>query len=235
MAAQPTFSELEMGMGRPRETRRPRLLAELEAACPWEERLAPVRRAREADARERGADPRPGRPREDDAAMPRMCMVQVRFGLSDRECEERVWDSAAMRRFAGVAPGAPPRCASSATSWSRAASARRWCPPLSTRPPRAAWPSAAARSSTPPSSSPSSPPRTPPARATRRRTGRGRARTGTSATSRAWAWTRGRACPARSPCTPRTPATSTSPRPWRGPATRSCGPTPVNLNLPQSR
>ena len=108
MGAQQTFSDLEMGMGRPRDTRRSRFLAALEEACPWDGWLALVR---EADARERGADPRLGRPREDDAVMLRMYMVQVCFGPSDRECEEQVWDSAAMGRFAGVAPEAVPDAA----------------------------------------------------------------------------------------------------------------------------
>lgn len=108
MAAQPTFSDLEMQTGRPRQTRRSRFLAELDAACPWAEWAALVAAARRADAQARGVDPRMGRPREDDLVMLRMYMVQVCFGLSDLECEEQVWDSAAMRSFVGVAPGEVP-------------------------------------------------------------------------------------------------------------------------------
>ena len=108
MAAQPTFSELEMQAGRPRDTRRARFLAELDAACPWAGWAALVAAARRADAEARGVDPRMGRPSEDDLVMLRMYMVQLCFGLSDRECEEQVWDSSAMRSFVGVSPEAVP-------------------------------------------------------------------------------------------------------------------------------
>ena len=45
-----------------------------------------------------------GRPRVDDLVLLRMYMARVCFGLSDRECEDQVWDSATMRSFVGVAP-----------------------------------------------------------------------------------------------------------------------------------
>ena len=102
MAAQTTFSDLEADMGRPRDTQRSRFLAELDAACPWAEWSGLVAAARRADALARGLDPRMGRPRVDDLVMLRMYMVQVCFGLSDRQCEEQVWDSSSLRRFVGV-------------------------------------------------------------------------------------------------------------------------------------
>ena len=102
--AQLTFSDVEMGMGRKRETRRSRFLDRLSESCPWDAWLALVREARKADAGARGADPAMGRPRVDDLVLLRMYMVQVCFGLSDRECEDQVWDSATMRSFVGVAP-----------------------------------------------------------------------------------------------------------------------------------
>ena len=102
--AQPAFPGVEMGMGRKRETRRSRFLDRLSKSCPWDAWLALVREARGADAGARGADPAMGRPRVDDLVLLRMYMVQVCFGLSDRECEDQVWDSATMRSFVGVAP-----------------------------------------------------------------------------------------------------------------------------------
>ena len=45
-----------------------------------------------------------GRPRVDDLVLLRMHVARVCFGLSDRECEGQVWDSATMRSFVGVAP-----------------------------------------------------------------------------------------------------------------------------------
>ena len=102
--ARPAFSDVEMGMGRKRETRRSRFLDRLSESCPWDAWLALAGEARGADAGARGADPAMGRPRVDDLVLLRMYMVQVCFGLSDRECEDQVWDSATMRSFVGVAP-----------------------------------------------------------------------------------------------------------------------------------
>ena len=102
--AQPAFPGVEMGMGRKRETRRSRFLDRLSESCPWDAWLALAGEARGADAGARGADPAMGRPRVDDLVLPRMHVVQVCFGLSDRECEDQVWDSATMRSFVGVAP-----------------------------------------------------------------------------------------------------------------------------------
>lgn len=102
--AQLTFSDVEMGMGRKRETRRSRFLDRLSKSCPWDAWLALAGEARGADAGARGADPAMGRPRVDDLVLLRMHVVRVCFGLSDRECEGQVWDSATMRSFVGVAP-----------------------------------------------------------------------------------------------------------------------------------
>ena len=52
--AQPAFSDVEMGMGRKRETRRSRFLDRLSKSCPWDAWLALVREARGADAGARG-------------------------------------------------------------------------------------------------------------------------------------------------------------------------------------
>lgn len=102
--ARPAFPGVEMGMGRKRETRRSRFLDRLPESCPWDAWLALVREARGADAGARGADPAMGRPRVDDLVPPRMHVARVCLGLSDRECEGQVWDSATTRSFVGVAP-----------------------------------------------------------------------------------------------------------------------------------
>ena len=102
--ARPAFSDVEMGMGRKRETRRSRFLDRLSESCPWDAWLALAGEARGADAGARGADPAMGRPRVDDLVLLRMHVARVCFGLSDRECEDQVWDSATMRSFVGVAP-----------------------------------------------------------------------------------------------------------------------------------
>lgn len=102
--AQLTFSDVEMGMGRKRETRRSRFLDRLSKSCPWDAWLALAGEARGAGAGARGADPAMGRPRVDDLVPPRMHVARVCLGLSDRECEDQVWDSATMRSFVGVAP-----------------------------------------------------------------------------------------------------------------------------------
>ena len=102
--AQPAFPGVEMGMGRKRETRRSRFLDRLPESCPWDAWLALAGEARGADAGARGADPAMGRPRVDDLVPPRMHVARVCLGLSDRECEDQVWDSATMRSFVGVAP-----------------------------------------------------------------------------------------------------------------------------------
>ena len=102
--AQPAFPGVEMGMGRKRGTRRSRFPDRPSEPCPWDAWLALAGEARGAGAGARGADPAMGRPRVDDLVLLRMYMVQVCFGLSDRECEDQVWDSATMRSFVGVAP-----------------------------------------------------------------------------------------------------------------------------------
>ena len=103
-----TFSDVEMGMGRKRETRRSRFLDRLSESCPWDAWLALVREARKADAGARGADPAMGRPRVDDLVPPRMHAARVCFGLSDREREGQAWDPATTRPFVGVAPPGVP-------------------------------------------------------------------------------------------------------------------------------
>lgn len=102
--ARPAFPGVEMGMGRKRGTRRSRFLDRLPESRPWDAWLALAGEARGAGAGARGADPAMGRPRVDDLVPPRMHVARVCLGLSDRECEGQVWDSATMRSFVGVAP-----------------------------------------------------------------------------------------------------------------------------------
>ena len=101
---QPASSGVEMGMGRKRGTRRPRFLDRPSESCPWDAWPALAGEAREADAGARGADPAMGRPRVGDLVPLRMHVARACLGLSDRECEGQVWDSATMRSFVGVAP-----------------------------------------------------------------------------------------------------------------------------------
>ena len=98
------FSDAEMGMGRKRGTRRPRLPDRPSESCPWDAWLALAGEARSADAGARGADSAMGRPRVGDLVLPRMHVARACLGLSDRECEDQVWDPATMRPFVGVAP-----------------------------------------------------------------------------------------------------------------------------------
>ena len=102
--ARPAFPGVEMGMGRKRGTRRSRFLDRLPESRPWDAWLALAGEARGAGAGARGAGPAMGRPRVDDFVPPRMHVARVCLGLSDREREGQVWDSATMRPFVGVAP-----------------------------------------------------------------------------------------------------------------------------------
>ncbi len=97
------FSDAEMGMGRKRGTRRPRFPDRPFESCPWGAWLALAGEARSADAGARGADPAMGRPRVGDLVHARG-VARACLGLSDRECEDQVWDPATMRPFVGVAP-----------------------------------------------------------------------------------------------------------------------------------
>ena len=90
-------------MGRKRGTRRPRFPDRPSESCPWDAWLALAGEARSADAGARGADSAMGRPRVGDLVHARG-VARACLGLSDRECEDQVWDPATMRPFVGVAP-----------------------------------------------------------------------------------------------------------------------------------
>lgn len=210
--AQLTFSDVEMGMGRKRETRRSRFLDRLSKSCPWDAWLALVREARGTDAGARGPAPR---------WAGRGSTTSCR-----RACTWRGSASASPTASARTRSGTPRRCAPSsawrpsrsptprprasfATRPGAAGSARPWSPRPSGPPRRGGSPRAGAPSRAPPSSRARRRRGTPTARGiptpTRPRGGR----TGTSGTSSGWARAPRRACRTRCAWTPRAPATST--------------------------
>jgi IS5 family transposase len=93
MQRQGSFAEAEYA-GKKKQTRRDNFLAEMEQAVPWSrlvERLAPL-----YPKGERG---RPPIPLE---RMLRVYFVQQWYGLSDEGLEDALYDSQALRRFAGI-------------------------------------------------------------------------------------------------------------------------------------
>src|ERR671916_1791016 len=93
MQHQSSFAEAEYG-SKKKQTRRDRFLAEMEQAVPWGrlvERLAPL-----YPKGERG---RPPIPLE---RMLRVYFVQQWYGLADEAVEDALYDSQALRRFAGI-------------------------------------------------------------------------------------------------------------------------------------
>ena len=89
--AQPTFSDLEANSGR--VTRRRRFLDLLDSKIPWGAWAARVE--------PHYPKPGNGRPPVPLGTMLRMYVVQVAFTLSDEGTEDALWDSAAVRSFAG--------------------------------------------------------------------------------------------------------------------------------------
>jgi transposase, IS5 family len=94
MQRQGSFAEVEYG-AKKKQTRRDRFLAEMERVVPWSrlvERLAPL-----YPKGERG---RPPIPLE---RMLRVYFVQHWYGLADEAVEDALYDSQALRGFAGIA------------------------------------------------------------------------------------------------------------------------------------
>ena len=93
MQRQGSFAEAEYA-GKKKQTRRDKFLAEMEAVVPWArlvERLAPL-----YPKGERG---RPPIPLE---RMLRVYFVQQWYGLADEAVEDALYDSQALRGFAGI-------------------------------------------------------------------------------------------------------------------------------------
>jgi transposase, IS5 family len=90
---QGSFSQVEYA-GKKKQTRRDKFLAEMEAAVPWSrlvERLAPLYPKGER-----------GRPPIGLERMLRVYFVQQWYGLSDEGLEDALYDSQALRGFAGI-------------------------------------------------------------------------------------------------------------------------------------
>ena len=94
MQPQRSFAEAEYA-GKRKQTRRDKFLAEMEQVVPWSrlvERLAPLY--------PKGARGRPPIPLE---RMLRIYFVQHWYGLADQAVEDALYDSQALRGFAGIA------------------------------------------------------------------------------------------------------------------------------------
>lgn len=90
---QPTFASLAWD-GKGKVTRRERFLAEMDAVIPWPQLLAVV--APHYPTAGQGTQPMPL------ARMLRIYFLQQWFNLSDPAMEDALYDSEAMRRFAGI-------------------------------------------------------------------------------------------------------------------------------------
>ncbi|MBB86818.1 MAG: hypothetical protein CMP06_05890 [Xanthomonadales bacterium] len=91
---QMSFSDAEYG-AKPRQTRRDRFLARIEAATPWALLVSVI----EPHYPKGGGR---GRPPIGCERMLRMYIAQQCFGLSDEGIEDALYDSQAIRRFVGV-------------------------------------------------------------------------------------------------------------------------------------
>ena len=98
MPKQPAFPGLRHAMKKKR-TRREKFLAEMEEVVPWTRLLALI----EPHYPKRGA--RGGRPPMPMETMLRVYFLQQWYALSDPMAEEMLYDSEAMRRFAGIELG----------------------------------------------------------------------------------------------------------------------------------
>jgi IS5 family transposase len=96
MSEQRTFAGLAWD-SKKKVTRRERFLAEMNAVIPWADLLALVAAHYPKSSR--------GRPAMPLATMLRIYLLQQWFNLSDPAAEEALYDSEAMRRFAGVELG----------------------------------------------------------------------------------------------------------------------------------
>src|SRR5215216_1971642 len=93
MQRQGSFAEAEYG-AKKKQTRRDKFLAEMEQAVPW-----PRLVARLAPLYPKGERGRPPIPLE---RMLRVYFVQQWYGLADEAVEDALYDSQALRRFAGI-------------------------------------------------------------------------------------------------------------------------------------
>ncbi len=98
MPKQPAFPGLRHAMKK-KQTRREKFLAEMNVVVPWLRLLALI----EPQYPKRGA--RGGRPPMPLETMLRVCFLRQWYALSDPMAEEMLYDSEAMRQFAGVEPG----------------------------------------------------------------------------------------------------------------------------------
>src|SRR6056297_879141 len=98
MPKQPAFPGLRHAMKK-KQTRREKFLAEMEEVVPWRRLLALI----EPHYPKRGA--RGGRPPMPLETMLRVYFLQQWYALSDPMAEEMLYDSEAMRRFAGIELG----------------------------------------------------------------------------------------------------------------------------------
>jgi len=98
MPKQPAFPGLRDAMKK-KVTRREQFLAEMDAVVPWGRLLALIA------PHYPKVGPKGGRPPMPLETMLRVCFVQNWYALSDPMAEETLYDSEAMRGFAGIEPG----------------------------------------------------------------------------------------------------------------------------------
>ena len=98
MPKRPAFPGLRHAMKK-KQTRRERFLAEMEAVVPWSRLLALI------EPHYPKAGPKGGRPPMPLETMLRVYFLQQWYALSDPMAEEMLYDSDAMRRFAGIELG----------------------------------------------------------------------------------------------------------------------------------
>src|SRR6056297_1194280 len=98
MPKQPAFPGLTHGMKK-KHTRRERFLAEMDVVVPWHRLLGLI------EPHYPKAGPKGGRPPMQLETMLRVYFLQNWYALSDPMAEETLYDSEAMRRFAGIELG----------------------------------------------------------------------------------------------------------------------------------
>ena len=98
MPKQPAFPGLRQSMKK-KQTRREKFLAEMEAVVPWSRLLALI------EPHYPKAGPKGGRPPMPLETMLRVYFLQQWYALSDPLAEEMLYDSDAMRQFAGIELG----------------------------------------------------------------------------------------------------------------------------------
>ena len=98
MPKQPAFPALRQSMKK-KQARREKFLAEMEAVVPWSRLLALT------EPHYPKAGPKGGRPAMPLETMLRVYFLQNWYALSDPMAEEMLYDSEAMRRFAGIELG----------------------------------------------------------------------------------------------------------------------------------